>query len=319
MKWQYIIKRLLLAVPTFFGITIIVYTLSLLAPGSPLDAFLADPRITPLELERKRAELGLDQNILVQYWNWLTQLLKGNLGYSIGSSQLPVSTLIKQRLSYTLLLSVSSLLLALCVSIPIGVLSASKPNTFKDYILSGFSFFAIGTPNFFLALVGIYIFAVKLKWLPTGGVYDSGQEHHLSDLLSHMILPVIILSLQYIGSWVRYIRSSMIEVSETEYMLAAKAKGIRSYHLLTQHALKNSLLPFITVVGMAVPQLIGGAVITERIFSWPGIGSLMVSSILARDYPVIMGITVLLSCAVLITNLFVDILYGLLDPRITYR
>ncbi|MCI6602996.1 MAG: ABC transporter permease [Clostridiales bacterium] len=305
-----------MAIPTFLGITLLTYLILSLA-GSPLDAFLADPRISPAELERKRVSLGLDQPIFVQYFVWLKNFLSGDLGYSIASRK-EVMALIMDRIGITALLAASSILLSLLVSIPLGIFSAAKPNSLQDHLASGISFFLVAMPNFFLGMLMIYIFAVRLKWLPTGGLYDSVGEKTPLMLLRHMILPCLILSFQNIGSWMRYMRGSMLEVLQNDYILTARAKGLNKAQVYRRHALKNSLIPIITVVGMSIPSLVGGAVITEQVFSWPGIGSLMVSSIQAKDYPVIMGITVMIAVAVLLSNLLTDLAYGLIDPRISY-
>ncbi len=319
MKSKYFIKRLLIAIPTFIGITILAYLISSLAPGSPLDALLADPRISAAEIERRRQELGLDQNVLVQYWNWLKSLLHGDLGYSFSASRQSVNQMISERLSATLLLSGSALLFSIFISIPLGIFAATKPNSIRDYLTSGLSFVAVGTPNFFAGLALIYIFAVKFKWLPTGGMYDSVGDKTTWALLRHMLLPMFVLSIQQIGAWIRYTRASMIEVLRQDYIRTAKAKGVKRGRLIRLHAFKNSLLPVVTVIGMSFPMLVGGAVVTEQVFSWPGIGSLLVQAILGRDYPVIMGVTVLVAVAVLLANLLTDLVYGLLDPRISYK
>ena len=319
MKFKYILKRLLIAVPTFLGITLLSYVLSSLAPGSPLDALLGDPKITAVELERRRVELGLDQSVLVQYFHWLMQLLQGNLGYSFGSNRLPVAELILERLKPTLLLASCSFGLSILTAIPLGVFAASKPNSLRDYLSSGISFLLVGTPNFFAGLALIYIFGVVFQLLPTGGMYDSSGARTTADLLKHMVMPMLVLSFQQIGSWIRYMRSSMVEVFQEDYLRTARAKGLRPFAVIRKHAFKNSLLPVITVIGMSIPGLVGGAVVTEQVFSWPGVGSLMIQSIAARDYPVIMGITVLVATVVLIVNLITDIIYGVLDPRISYR
>jgi peptide/nickel transport system permease protein len=319
MKFNYILKRILIAIPTFLGITLLSYVLSSLAPGSPLDALLADPKITTAELARRQVELGLDKSVLVQYFSWLKQLLQGNLGYSFSSNRLPVAQLIAARLKPTLLLAGFSFAFSLIVAIPLGVFAASKPNSMRDYLSSGISFLLVGTPNFFAGLALIYIFGVVLKILPTGGMYDSSGNQTTLDLLRHLILPMLVLSFQQIGSWIRYMRSSMVEVFQEDYLRTARAKGLRPFAVIRKHAFKNSLLPVITVIGMSIPGLVGGAVVTEQVFSWPGVGSLMIQSIAARDYPTIMGITVLVAITVLVINLITDLVYGMLDPRISYR
>ena len=318
MKGKYIVKRLLIAVLTFFGITFLAYFISSLAPGSPLDALLADPRITPAELERKRISLGLDQPVVIQYFVWLKSLLAGDLGFSY-TSQRPVMTMIRERLGITSLLAGSSIVLSLIVAVPLGIFAATKPNSMRDHVSGGLSYIMVASPSFFTGLLLIYIFAVKLKVLPSGGLFDSSGTKTNAMLFRHMILPCLVLSFQHIGSWVRYMRSSMLEVMQEDYIVTARAKGLKKMRVYLGHGLKNALIPVVTVVGMSVPSLVGGAVVTEQVFSWPGIGMLMVQAINSRDYPVFMGITVIIAIVVLLVNLATDLIYGLLDPRISYR
>lgn len=318
MKGKYITKRLLIAIPTFLGITLLAYLILSMAPGSPLDALLADPKITPAELERRRQQLGLDQPVIIQYFYWLKSFLMGDLGFSY-SSHRPVMTMISERLPITALLAGSSLIVALLIAVPLGIYAATKPNSMRDYLSGGLSFIMVATPGFFMGLMLIYVFAVQLKWLPSGGIFDSTGVKTNAMLLRHMILPCLVLAFQHVGSWVRYMRGSMVEVMQEDYITTARAKGLKKIAVYLKHGLKNALIPVITVVGMSIPSLVGGAVVTEQVFNWPGIGMLMVQAINARDYPVIMGITVIVAIAVLITNLITDLVYGLLDPRISYQ
>lgn len=317
MKLKYVIKRLLIAIPTFLGITFFTYLILSMA-GSPLDAYLADPRITVMELERKRNSLGLDQPIIIQYFIWLKNFFNMDLGFSF-QTQRPVTQMIFERMGITALLAGSSLILSLLISIPLGIFSASKPNSFRDHAGSAFSFILVATPNFFMGLILIYFFAIKLRFLPSGGLFDASGKKTAIMLLKHMILPTLVLSFQQIGSWMRYMRGSMLEVLQEDYITTARAKGLKRNQVYYTHALKNSLIPIITVVGMSIPSLVGGAVVTEQVFGWPGIGTLMVQAINAKDYPVIMGITVNISIAVLVANLITDLAYGLVDPRISYK
>ena len=227
MRLKYILKRILVAIPTFFGITILAYFILNLAPGSPLDALLADPGITPAELERKRVALGLDQPVIVQYFTWLKQLLTGNLGFSY-STQRPVATMILERLPATAILAASSILLSLVVSIPLGIFAASKPNSKRDYFSGGLSMLMMATPNFFVGLVFIYLFAFVFQILPSGGMYSSSGARTFGDLMRHMILPCLVLSFQQIGGWVRHMRSSMLEVMQDDYIRTAKSKGLEA-------------------------------------------------------------------------------------------
>lgn len=318
MKRRYIIKRLLIAIPTFFGITILAYIISSLATGSPLDMLLTDPYMTAEEIARREVELGLDKPVIIQYFNWLGQFLQGNLGYSYRTFQ-PVLEMILERLGPTLLLTCSSLVVSCLVAIPFGIISATKPYSGWDYTSSGISFLMAATPNFFIGLVFIYIFSVVLNVLPMGGMYDSSGTRSLGMLIQHMIMPTLVLSFQQIGGWIRYTRSSMMEVLSEDYIRTAKAKGLKWKTVVFRHGLKNALIPVVTEIGMSIPFMVGGAVVTEQIFGWPGIGTLMVQSINARDYPVIMGITSMIAAVVLIGNMVVDLIYGYLDPRISYE
>ena len=310
MKWKYIAKRLLIAIPTFLGITVLAYFILNLAPGSPLDALLADPKISPAELERKRIALGLDKPVVIQYFSWLNLLLHGDLGFSY-STQRPVAAMIGERLPATACLAGASILLSLIVAIPLGIYAASKPNSKRDYVSGGISLLMMATPN--------YLFAIVFKILPSGGMYDSAGVKSGAALMRHMIMPCLVLSFQQIGGWVRHMRSSMLEVMQEDYIRTARSKGLKKWGVIYKHGLKNALIPVITVVGMSIPSLVGGAVITEQVFGWPGVGSLMVTAINGRDYPVIMGITVMIAAAVLIANILTDVAYGLLDPRISYK
>lgn len=318
MRTKYIIKRLLFAVPTFLGITVLCYLMLSLAPGTPLDAMLADPGITPAELERKRVALGLDQPVAVQYLNWLKLLLRGDFGYSY-STQRPVAAMILERLPATAALSGAALVFSLLVALPLGILAASKPNSKRDYLSGGVSLLMMATPNFFVGLVFIYLFAIVFQVLPSGGMYSSASVKTTGDLLVHMIMPCLVLSFQQIGGWVRHMRSSMLEVMQEDYIRTARSKGLKKWAVIYGHGLKNALIPVVTQVGMSIPSLVGGAVITEQVFGWPGIGSLMVTAINGRDYPVIMGVTVMIAIAVLLANLLTDVAYSLLDPRISYQ
>lgn len=319
MKWKYTLKRLLIAIPTFLGITILAYFILNLAPGSPLDAMLVDPRITAAELERKRIALGLDKPVIVQYFNWLKMLLQGDLGFSY-STQRPVADMILERLPATATLAGASMVFSLLIAIPLGIFAATKPNSKRDYISGGISMLMMATPNFFVGLVFIYFFAIVFQILPSGGMYSSaGGAKTFADLAKHMIMPCMVLSFQQIGNWVRHMRSGMLEVMQEDYIRTARSKGLKQKMVIIKHGLKNALIPVITIIGMSIPSLVGGAVVTEQVFGWPGVGSLMVTAIEARDYPVIMGVTVMIAVAVLLANILTDLAYGLVDPRISYK
>jgi len=319
---KYIIKRLLIAIPTLFGITILAYVVSSMAPGSPLDLLLANPYMTADEIERQRVMMGLDQNALVQYFNWLIQLLHGNMGYSFRTN-LPVASMIQQRIGPTLLLTFSAMSIAIVIAIPLGIISATKPYSKWDYASSGISFLGVAMPSFFTSLIFIYIFSVLLSKtifrLPIGGMYITTSRKSLGDLIHHLVMPAFVLSFSLLGSLIRHVRSSMLEVMQENFIRTAKAKGLKRNIILYQHALRNALIPVITILGMSIPFLIGGAVITEQIFSWPGMGSMMIQAINARDYPVIMGATLIIGIAVLVGNLVTDLIYAFLNPTIRFQ
>ena len=315
---NYIIRRTALAVITFFGITILVYFMSTLAPGSPLDALLADPGMTKEEIARRSAELGLDQPVYIQYSSWLKEFLHGNMGFSYTSYR-PVSDMITERIGATLSLTVTAILLSYLVGIPLGLISALKPYSLRDYSVSTAAFVMTGVPGFFLGMILIYIFAVKLKLLPFGGMYDSSGSHSIGVVIRHLILPAAAIAIPEIGKVMRHVRSNMLEVMNEDYVRTARAKGVRESAVVIVHAFRNTLIPIVTVLSGSIPFMIGGSVVVEKVFGWPGLGTLMINSITSRDYPVIMGISVVIAIVVLVTNLLVDILYAYLDPRITYN
>lgn len=314
---KYIVRRLLLGILTFFGITVIVFFMSYLAPGSPLDYLLADPTISAEELTRRAAQLGLDRPVYVQYFSWLGQLLQGNLGFSYRTYR-SVSEMIGERLGNTLLLTFSSLFLAYLVAIPIGIHSARKPYSTSDFVSAAGALIVMALPGFFVGMFFIYLFSAKLGWLPMSGMYSSNASRSVADLLSHLVMPAVCLAMQQIGNLMRQMRSSMLEVLSEDYIRTARSEGLSERRVVYTHALRNALTPMVTLFGSSLPFLVGGAVVTEQVFSWPGIGGLMVSSITTRDYPVIIGITVVVAVAVLVGNLLVDITYGILDPKVRY-
>ena len=314
---KYILRRIGLAIITFFGITVLVFMISSMASGSPLELLLSNQNISPAEVERQRIKLGLDQPIYIQYFNWLKNFFQGNLGESYRMGQ-PVMEMIMNGLWPTVLLAFSSVIVACLIAFPLGIQSARHQNRGWDNFSSLFSFLTTATPSFFLALIFLYFFAVKLKLLPIGGMYESGQQETLGSLLQHLFMPAVVLGMQMVGSLIQYTRSSMLEVMREDYVRTARSKGLKERVVIIKHVLRNSLIPVVTYLGMEIPLLIGGAVVTEQVFSWPGIGNLMIKSIDSRDYPVVMGITVLVAVAVLVFNILTDLIYGILDPRIRY-
>lgn len=313
--WKYIIKKILLAIPVLFGITIIDYLIMSLA-GSPL-TMMAGPRVTEETLAVRASQWGLDQPIWVQYGQWLMEVLHGNLGYSYKSYQ-PVAEIITSHLAPTLLLMGVSLLVGLIIAVPAGIYSAVHRYQKRDYAVVTASFVASSIPNFFLALLLIYLFTVRLGWLPSSGMYTPGTGGDFLDVARHMIMPVLVLSASIAGSNIRYIRSSVLEILEMDYLRTARAKGVGRFLVINKHALRNALLPIVTVIGMQIPMLFGGAVIVEQLFSWPGLGLITMNAITGRDYPVIMGVCLLSAVVVQAANLLTDIVYTLVDPTIHY-
>ncbi|TCO46253.1 peptide/nickel transport system permease protein [Kribbella antiqua] len=312
----YLIRRLLIGIPVLLGVTVINFFIINLAPGSPADLFLS-PTATPEDVARTEAELGLNKPIFVQYVNWLTQLLHGNLGVSFQNRE-PVTQLIGDRIGPTLLLMGTSLVVAYLVAIPIGIIAARRRNTVVDYGVVGASFLGISVPHFFLGLAMIYVFALTLGWFPTGGMLTLGRGGGFADRLSHLVLPVVVLATAIAANMVRYVRSSMIDAFGQDYIRTAKAKGLGTSVITNKHALRNALIPVVTVIGVDLSALIGGAIVTEQIFQWPGIGLLTIQSIGARDYAVLMGINLIAAVAVFAANLLTDIAYAVVDPRVAY-
>jgi peptide/nickel transport system permease protein len=313
----YIIRRLLIAVPVLLGVTIFNFIIINMAPGNPVEMFI-NPNTSAEQIELKKDQLGLNDPMYVQYFHWLMNLLKGNLGFSYSSFE-PVSTIILDRLGPTFLLMGVSLLVGLLIAIPLGIMSAKKQYSILDYSTMGASFLGISIPNFFLGLGLIYIFALELRWLPTGGMMSLGGDGGLADRMKHLVLPVIVLSVYVAGRTIRYVRASMLEIFGQDYLRTARAKGLREFAVTNKHALRNALIPIITVIGLEIPFLLGGAVITEQIFQWPGMGQLTIQSIMQRDYPTLMAVNFMAAIMVLAANLLTDIFYSIADPRIKYK
>jgi len=317
---QYILRRLLISVPILLGVSIISFVFIHLAPGDPVEA-LIDPvmraDLGPEWVADRKAELGLNQPLPVRYAIWLGQLATGNMGFSLISRQ-PVAAQIQERIPPTLLLMGTSLLVAIAIGVPLGVLSAVRQYSLLDYLATVGGFIAISTPSFFLGLGLIYLVSVNLRLLPTSGMYTLGTEPSFGDLLAHLVLPVTVLGLSQIPVFLRYTRSSVLDVLRQEYVTTARAKGLNERVVMVRHTLRTALIPLVTVIGLSLPALLGGAVITEQIFQWPGMGWLAVRAVNSRDYPLLMGIILVTATIVLLSNLLADILYAYADPRIRY-
>jgi peptide/nickel transport system permease protein len=318
----YILRRILISIPVLIGITIVGFVALKLSPGDPLltsvnPEVLANLMSHPELLEAERHRLGFDQAIFPnQYLTWLGNVLQGDLGYSITSRRAIVDE-IGARLPQTLLLMGVSLTLAICIGIPIGIITAVRQYSKLDYGLNSAAIFLASTPVFVLGLIGIYVFAVNLHWLPTGQVHTIGRTDAL-DLAHHLILPATVLAIVNAAPLVRYTRASMLEVLNSEYVTTARSKGLVSRLVIGRHAFRNGLIPIITIVAFLMPEAVAGAVITEQIFAWNGMGQLAVKAAGARDPSLMMGIILITGIAVLVTNIIADIGYALADPRVRY-
>lgn len=313
----YALRRILISIPILLAITAIIFTMLQFTPGDPLDAYIPpDQGISAEQRTLLKQQLGLDKPAPVQYLIWLEHAVQGDLGYRIKNGQ-PVGLELLRRLPPTLLLMGAGMGLGIVLGIFFGVVAAVRRYTALDNGLTLLAFLGISTPPFLAGLLGLYIFALKLHWFPAGGFETPGQGGVL-DIARHLILPALILSLLYVAVLMRYTRSSMLEVIHQDYVRTASAKGVATVRVIGKHVLRNALIPVVTVIGANIANLIGGAVFLESIFSWPGTGQLYLDAIDARDYPMIMGTTLILAATILLANLITDLMYGLIDPRIRY-
>jgi len=314
---RYIARRLFQALPLLLGITLVSFAILLAVPGGPLSAYENNPEITPEDLERLAKTLGLDQPFHIRYVSWLTRFVAGDWGYSY-ASHLPVLQLIGERLPNTLYLMGTVYLVTLAIALPIGIFTALRQYSWFDHLATGATFAFLSTPTFWLALLLIIAFGLHLRWLPLGGMSTPGAEFDLVDRLRHLVLPVATLSLVGIGSYVRYVRASMLETVQQDYMRTARAKGLPERVVVSRHALKNAAIPLVTVAALDLPELFVGALVTEQIFGWPGMGRLFWDAATRADYPVLMGILTVSALLIIVANLVADVFYGYLDPRIRY-
>lgn len=317
---RYILRRILQAIPLLLLLSVFMFILIRSLPGGP-DQVLNNPHLDAAGRAALRARFGLDQPPYLQYLKWLRNCLVGDFGFSFANNQ-PVSSILAQRFPATIELFFFALFFALIVAIVLGVISAVRQNTPTDYTLTVVSYFGIAMPAFLLGLFLQDVFAVQLRWFPVSGTSSLGITfdplNAFYDHMLHLVLPVVTLSFLFIAGWSRYMRSSMIEVIKQDYLRTARAKGVSSVTLLFRHALRNAVIPLITVVAIDFGSVAGGATITEGIFSWPGLGSLFLNSLEARDYPVLLSMLVISGVFVIGFNLIADILYGVMDPRIRY-
>lgn len=318
---SYIIRRLAGAILVIFLVTVISYAILYLAPGDPTDLMIS-PHMLPQDRARIKANLGLDKPVYVQYFIWLKNLvLHGDLGYSLVNGR-PVLKSILERLPATLLLMGTAYLISFLIAVPLGVIAAVKQYSFYDYLLTFLSFIGLSAPSFWLALMAIYFFALKLGWFPTTGItsyHTQGLWQSFLDVGWHLVLPALVLAVRNLAGWTRYIRASMLDVINEDYIRTAYAKGLRPKTVIFKHALRNALLPVITLAGLSLPEITSGAFIIEYIFGWPGMGRLGMEAVFHRDYTILMGDILLASVMVILGNLIADILYTLADPRIRYE
>jgi peptide/nickel transport system permease protein len=315
---SYIGRRVLQIIPLVFGISIVLFGVIQAAPGGPEGALLESGRfIDPVVIAAYRQRLGVDQPVHIQYVRWVGAALSGDLGISFSTTR-PVAEMIMERLPATIELMASAFLLAALVALGLGLFSAVRQYSLFDHMGTGLSFLGIAMPVFWFALILQLIFSVKLGWLPVSGTETVGDTS-LGDHLRHLILPAVVLSFRYIAGWSRYLRSSLLGVLRTDYIRTARAKGLPERYVVGVHALRNALIPLISIMALNLAAIFSGAVITETVFAWPGIGRMFIQAMFARDYPLLMGILMMGSIMVVFFNLVADILYGILDPRIRYE
>ncbi|QXE92373.1 ABC transporter permease [Geomonas subterranea] len=321
---NYLIKRILMLIPLLLGITLITFTVIHLAPGEPVEMQTAmSPKASAASRARLREFYGLDKPLHVQYGMWLSNLSRLDFGRSFAPDNRPVLDKIKERIPITISLNVVALILEFGLALPIGIMAAVHRDTLLDRAISVFVFVGFAVPTFWLALLCMYLFGVKLSWLPISGIHSLGSDHwswwwRTLDLARHLVLPISIATFGSLAGLSRYMRSTMIEVLSQDYITTARAKGVRERVIIYRHALKNALLPVITLLGFSLPALIGGSVIFETIFSIPGMGQLFYQGVMARDYPLVMGILVIGACLTLVGNLLADLCYAVADPRIRH-
>jgi peptide/nickel transport system permease protein len=314
---RYVRRRLLQMVPLLFGISVLIFLIIQAAPGGPEAVFLENRLfIDPSVIEAFRQRLGLDQPLPIQYVRWLTAVFSGNFGISFTTGR-PVAEMLLERLPATLELMSVAFAFAAIVAVPLGVYSAVRQYSLFDFSATTASFLGIAMPVFWFALILQLVFSVQLGWLPTSGRETVGDASVI-DQLKHLILPAFVLSLRHIAVWSRYMRSSLLDVVRADYIRTARAKGLRERLVLSRHAVKNALIPVVSIMALDLAGLFSGAVILETIFAWPGIGRLFVQAMFARDYPLLMGILMMGSFLVVFFNLVADVVYGWLDPRISY-
>ena len=316
----YVLRRVLIALPSLLGISIVLFTVLALAPGDPFGDIVSNPNIPADVAANLRQKFGMDDPVFVRYLRWLSAMFQGDWGFSF-ASRIDVDTLIMQRLWTTLLVIGSSQVLALLIALPVGIYAATRPYSLFDQVANTLTFIGFSLPTFFTGLLLILVFSIQLDWLPF--VYRSDISatgwRFFWEHFRQTIMPVSVLALFQAASWTRYVRSAALDVIRLDYVTTARSKGLKERVVIMKHVVRNALIPVVTLVALQLPAIFGGAIVTEQIFRVPGIGSLLISAILANDTPVIMAVTFVFSCLVISFNLLADILYGWLDPRISLR
>lgn len=317
---QYLLRRILLAIPSLLGISLVLFTVLAMAPGDPFGELAQNPAVPPEVAASLREKFGMDDPIWERYVKWLTQMLQGNWGFSF-VSRVDVDILIMQRLPATLIVIGASQLLALLVAMPVGVYAAMRPYSLFDQIATTLAFVGFSLPTFFTGLTLILIFSITLDWLPfvyQSNVNATGWQYYWEHI-RQAIMPVAVLGLFQAGVLTRFVRSAVLDVVRLDFVTTARAKGLRERVVIVKHIVRNAMIPVVTLLALQMPAVFGGAIVTEQIFRIPGIGSLLIAAILANDTPVIMAVTFVFACLVILFNLIADLLYGWLDPRISYR
>jgi peptide/nickel transport system permease protein len=317
---QYLLRRLLIAIPSLLGISVILFTVLALAPGDPFEELATNPAIPPEVRLALRASLGIDDPVHIRYLRWLSAMLQGNWGFSF-VSRVDVDQLILQRLPVTLIVIGSSQILALAIALPVGIMAATRPYSIFDQVANTLAFVGFSLPTFFTGLLLILLFSIHLDWLPF--VYraqiDASGWQWWWEHIKQSIMPITVLGLFQGAAWTRFVRSAVLDVVRLDYVTTARAKGIPERRVINRHVVRNALIPVVTLVALQMPAVFGGAIVTEQIFRVPGIGSLLISAVLANDTPVIMAVTFVFACLVIFFNLLADVIYGWLDPRISYN
>jgi peptide/nickel transport system permease protein len=316
----YILRRLLIAVPSLLGISVVLFTVLALAPGDPFEELATNPNVPAEVRVMLRAKFGLDDPVWQRYFRWLAAMVQGDWGFSF-ISRVDVDTLILQRVPVTLAVIGLSQLLALAIALPVGIISATRPYSVFDQIANTLAFIGFSLPTFFTGLLLILLFSIKLDWLPfvfRADISATGWQWWWENI-KQSIMPVLVLGLFQGASWTRYVRSAVLDVIRLDHVTTARSKGLAERTVIMKHVVRNALIPVVTLVALQMPAVFGGAIVTEQIFRIPGIGSLLIDAILRNDTPVIMAVTFVFACLVIFFNLIADLLYGWLDPRISYR